>query len=121
MFTIFNQTYGSPQELMHRKLTEFESCWVVGQMPIWQDVYGRRVLHMRERFPCFDVYDRLYENRYFHWYLVECPEGLGLLYTADERPEIKVTHCTCAAELPQLHLTDWQMKELRLSGLKIPE
>ena len=34
------------------------------KVPQYRDVHGRRVLYFRERFPCFDVYDRMHEREF---------------------------------------------------------
>ena len=39
-----------------------------------RDVYGREVLYIIERFPCFDSYDYLYDNRCERWFLI-CSGG----------------------------------------------
>lgn len=59
--------------------------------PWARDVYGRYVLVIEERFPCFDSADFLYEKRYFRWYFL-CQEGkLTRVYHTDETPTVTVT------------------------------
>lgn len=56
-----------------------------------RDIHGRDVLCFRERFPCFDSYDYLYEHRYYRWFLIKGENTLTLVYYADERGTIEVT------------------------------
>lgn len=56
-----------------------------------RDIYGREVLHFKERFPCFDSYDYLHEHRYYHWFYIFDSSRLTEVYYADERQEIQVT------------------------------
>lgn len=60
------------------------------------DIYGRRVLCFSERFPCFDSYDYLYENRHYRWFYLCDGEKLTLIYCADGRPTVKVTEDVAA-------------------------
>lgn len=55
------------------------------------DIHGREILSFQERFPCFDSYDYLYENRYYRWFYIFDGSRLTEVYYADERPEIQVT------------------------------
>ncbi len=57
---------------------------------IYKDCYGRRVLLIHERYPTFDCYDALYENRYYHYYYIETPEGFTCVRTADDQSEIPI-------------------------------
>lgn len=56
-----------------------------------RDIFDREVLCFRERFPCFDSYDYLYEHRYFRWFLIKGENTLTLVYYEDERKDITVT------------------------------
>ena len=68
------------------------STGIPGKSPgTTRDIYGREVLHFKERFPCFDSYDYLHENRYYHWYYILNGSSLTEVYCADERPEVQVT------------------------------
>lgn len=59
--------------------------------PWAKDIYGRDVLALTERFPCFDSEDFLHEKRYFRWYFL-CRDGrLTCVYHADETPTVTVT------------------------------
>ena len=59
--------------------------------PWAKDVYGRDVLVLSERFPCFDSFDYLNEDRYFRWYLL-CHKGrLTCVYHTDKTPIVTVT------------------------------
>lgn len=59
--------------------------------PWFKDVYGRDVLELKERFPCFDSYDLLNEERYFRWYFL-CQDGrLICVYHTDDSPDVTVT------------------------------
>ncbi len=55
------------------------------------DIYGRDVLMVKERFPCFDSSDYLYENRCFCWYFL-CEDGkLTCVYHTDQTDTVTVT------------------------------
>lgn len=56
-----------------------------------KDVYGREVLCVTERFPCFDSYDYLHENRYFRWFLIRQGNTLTRVFCQDDNPEVHVT------------------------------
>ena len=58
---------------------------------LFLDVYGREVLCLKERFPCFDSYDYLYEHRYYRWYFLRDGDTLTQIYYADEGKSITVT------------------------------
>lgn len=57
----------------------------------YKDIYGRRVFEVKERFPCFDSYDYLHENRYYRWFYIQEDGMLCCIYHADQRDTIKVT------------------------------
>ena len=55
------------------------------------DIYGREVLMMAERFPCFDSSDYLYEDRCFRWFYL-CLDGkLTCVYYTDTADTVTVT------------------------------
>lgn len=58
---------------------------------ICRDIYGREVLAEWERFPCFDSYDYLYENRYYRWFFIREGDTLTCVDYTDERNVITVT------------------------------
>ncbi len=55
------------------------------------DMYGRTVLALRERFPCFDSEDFLYEHRYFRWFYLFQDGKLTCVYHTDESHTVTVT------------------------------
>lgn len=56
-----------------------------------KDMYGRQVLCLRERFPCFDSYDFAHENRYYYWYFLRDGDRLTRIYYGDGSRKIIVT------------------------------
>jgi len=60
----------------------------------YKDIYGRRVFEVKERFPCFDSYDYLHENRYYRWFYIQEDGMLCCIYYADQRDTVKVTENT---------------------------
>lgn len=56
-----------------------------------EDAYGRTVFCTKERYPCFDSFDALYEDRYFRWYFIREGNSLSQLFVADDRNKIYVT------------------------------
>jgi len=60
----------------------------------YKDIYGRRVFEVKERFPCFDSYDYLHENRYYRWFYIQEDGMLCCIYYAEQRDTVKVTENT---------------------------
>ncbi len=58
---------------------------------VFSDIYGREVFAYKERFPCFDSFDYLHENRYFRWFYIRQADKLCCVYLADGRGTVKVT------------------------------
>ena len=58
---------------------------------LYTDIYGRHVLLVKERFPCFDSNDDLYEDRYCRWAYLIRKECLICVYWKDEGNTIEVT------------------------------
>lgn len=58
---------------------------------LYRDIYGRKVLTVKERFPCFDSSDFLYENRYYRWAYFVSRERLICVYWQDEGGATEVT------------------------------
>ncbi len=56
-----------------------------------EDLYGRKVLCTKEKFPCFDSYDRIYETRYFRWYFIREGNSVSQVFATDERDMIYIT------------------------------
>ena len=63
----------------------------LGEDQLFRDVYGREVFAFRERFPCFDSYDYLYEHRYFRWFYIREGDSLYCVYYVDEQRTVKIT------------------------------
>lgn len=99
-FQAAGQTYRNRSEL----------C-VEGDGAVMKDVYGREVICVRNRFPCFDSYDYLYEDRYYRWFLIRNGNSLTRVFCTDSRPEIYVTEDVeslengCVSLLEELGLT----------------
>ncbi len=58
---------------------------------LFRDMYGRKVLLVKERFPCFDSSDFLYENRYYRWAYFVSKEMLICVYWEDQGRRTEVT------------------------------
>jgi hypothetical protein len=102
---------------MARTEAELEGVRYKGfTIPAYRDVYGRRVLYFRERFPCFDVYDRMHENRYYHWYVILHDGGVALVYTEDEKPGVKVHEDYRPEEKTGFYFPEWIRRELEAAG-----
>ena len=86
---------------------------------IYKDCYGRRVLLIHERYPTFDSYDALYEDRYFHHYYIETPEGFTHVRTADDQDDIPVWEGVTAEDFIRENKT-WRSDLLKAAGL-IPD
>lgn len=98
-FTAAGKRYASTDELTR---TESDG--------LFTDLHGRTVVCVTERFPCFDSYDYLYENRYYRWWLIIQPDSITRVYAEDERGTIHVTEdvldleADCAEVLKNLGL-----------------
>ena len=57
----------------------------------FQDIHGRDVLDMKERYPCFDSYDFATENRYFHWFLILTEDTMSQVYYDDGNARCEIT------------------------------
>lgn len=78
--TVAGKTYPNFQSF----LKEQEGDW-------GEDLYGRKVLCVKERFPCFDSYDLLYDHRCFRWYYIRKGNSLSRVFVTDERDKVFVT------------------------------
>ena len=58
---------------------------------LYQDIYGKYVFYTSERFPCFDSYDYLYENRRYRWFFILGKGKLTRVFYTDEQNHIHVT------------------------------
>lgn len=69
----------------------------------YRDKYGREVLYLRERFPCFDSYDYAYEDRFYRSLYI-CERGrLTTIIADDGQKDICVTEDT-----QDVKLADWE-------------
>ena len=74
-----------------------------------EDIYGRRVLCTKTKYPCFDSYDFMYERRYFRWYYIRKGNSVSLLYSADDRKYIYVTEDV-------QNIEEWSWMRMRDTG-----
>ena len=58
---------------------------------VFLDVHDRYVLHLRERYPCFDWADRATEKRYYNWYLILGDGQWSMVYYDDGTGDMTVT------------------------------
>lgn len=117
MFTAAGKVYLSLAQLRAKKLDEQEGVLYRGyKIPAYRDSYGRRVLYFRERFPCFDSYDSIHENRYYHWYAILHEGGVALVYTEDEKPGTQVQENYRPDARPAFYTPSWIAKELENAG-----
>lgn len=118
MFTAAGRPYLSPAQLKARTEAELEGVLYKGfTIPAYRDVYGRRVLYFRERFPCFDVYDRMHENRYYHWYVIRHKGGVTIVYVEDEKPGVQVCENYRSRANTGFYFPAWVHRELENAGL----
>lgn len=67
-------------------------CAESDEQGVWcRDTYGRRVFCVRERFPCFDSYDYLNENRFYRWWFIREGNVLTRIHVTDGQGGIFVT------------------------------
>lgn len=81
------------------------------------DRYGRRVLCLRDRFPCFDEFDAMYENRFYRWSLIENRGTLTLVYTADDRDNARVVERVTVSQMERETIDSYDRELLRKSPL----
>lgn len=67
----------------YRYLTDLTARAVNEDRRLYQDIHGRYVLDMKERYPIFDSYDAVTENRYYHWYLILERDRMSMIYSDD--------------------------------------
>ena len=58
---------------------------------LYRDAYGRKMLYFKERYPCFDCFDYMTEDRYYHWYLFNIDDRLICVHYGDDTRWISVT------------------------------
>lgn len=81
-FTAMSKEYQTPEQLCAQR---------VAPPYLFLDIYGRYVFYRTERFPCFDVYDSLYENRYYRWFYILGEQEITRVQYADTEEKIFVT------------------------------
>lgn len=91
-FTAAGQRYGSLQELY----TEYDKT-----KTFCRDRYGREVLYLAERFPCFDSHDYAYEKRFYRWFFLRENDRLTRVYYEDETKKVYVTEDVQYLEEPR--------------------
>lgn len=107
-FTAGGKTYLFEKQLKTLRIHQTEH--------IYRDFFGRRVLLINERYPCFDEFDSMYENRYFHHYYIETQEGYVHVRTADDQDEIRVYEPVSSEDLIYQYGT-WHESLLEAAGL----
>ena len=80
-FTIAGKTY---RDINHFISYDKDRQWAT-------DIYGRRVLCITERFPCFDSYDYLNETRCYRWFFLCDGNRLNRVFYTDGRMKVVVT------------------------------
>ena len=119
MFQVNGKEYCSCEELTKREEYNYIGEWIYPgcEMTVHRDVHGRRVLHLKERFPCFDSWDYLNEKRYYHWYFVAHECGVAMVYAVDEKDEVEVTEDIDAPTDHYIGVTGQMRREIEKSGI----
>ena len=81
-FTAAGKRYGSTAELL---------SWFDPESGRGKDIYGRRVLYVSERFPCFDSCDFENEDRFYRWFFLRQNDRLTRIHHTDTTGKIYVT------------------------------
>ena len=68
---------------------------------------------MKWRFPCFDSFDYLTENRFYRWFFIREGNSISRIYAIDTKPNIYVTDDVGYVEYNLLN-------ELRNAGILEP-
>lgn len=78
---------------MGKKYTDLEQLRVNdSDFPrLFKDIHGRTVFYTSQRFPCFDSYDYLYENRFYRWFLILGKQTITRIHYTDEQKRLFVT------------------------------
>lgn len=118
MFIAAGRPYLAAAQLKAKEAGEMDGVFYRGfKVPVYRDTYGRRVLYFRERFPCFDSYDRIHENRHYHWYAIDCGDTVTLVYTQDEKPGEQVHENYQPGAKTEFYMPPWIDRELIHAGL----
>ena len=80
MFCVAGKTYRNLKGFLRKQDGE----WA-------EDIYGRKVLCTKEKYPCFDSYDYQNETRYFRWYFIREGDSISQVFVSDDRDKIYVT------------------------------
>lgn len=83
MFTAAGKAYSSWEQLCNSREDEYGH--------LCRDIYGREVFAEWERFPCFDSYDYLYENRYYRWFFIREGDRLVCVHYTDGQDQVSIT------------------------------
>lgn len=78
-----------------------------------EDLYGRKVFCIRKKFPCFDSYDYLHEDRYFRWCFLRNGNSLTRVFSTDERDKIYVSE-------DLRHVESWAWEQMQDTGFCQP-
>lgn len=98
-FTAAGKRYKNLRQLFAR--TDEKCTWC-------RDKYGREVLYLRERFPCFDSFDAMDESRFYRWFFLREGGRLTRIYYMDGGFEVHVTE-----DVENLEWSCWEkMQEL---------
>lgn len=118
LFVAAGRSYLTVAQLKAKSEGELDGVFYRGyKVPVYRDAFGRRVLYFRERFPCFDSYDRLHENRHYHWYAIENGDKVTLVYTQDEKPGAQVHEDYQPDAKTAFYSPEWIDRELINAGL----
>lgn len=105
IFTVAGKPYCGLNAFLHG-LKEIDEDWA-------KDQYGRKVLRIKRRFPCFDSYDYLTENRFYRWFFIREGNSISRVYASDDTPNVYVTDDVAYVEYNLLNeLRDAGMVEL---------
>lgn len=122
MFIAAGRPYLTPSQLKAKADGELDGVLYRGyKVPVFRDSFGRKVLYFRERFPCFDVYDSMHENRYYHWFAILHEGGVALVYIEDEKPGTQVQENYRPDARPAFYTPSWIAKELENAGFFVDE
>ena len=118
MFIAAGKPYLTTAQLKAKQDGELDGILYRGfKIPVYRDTYGRQVLYFRERFPCFDEFDRMYENRYYHWYVIRHKGGVTIVYVEDEKPGVQVCENYRSRANTGFYFPAWVHRELENAGL----
>lgn len=90
---IADKTYDDFSQVTYKIVGHFVSTpMVTMKFPIYEDIYGRRVIHLSECYHRSNSYDLPCEHHVLHWYFIRHEDGLALIFYDASEDECVITN-----------------------------